>query len=525
MVRIEVYSPDKLVALLSSYSEASEAVVKSKDHLDYFKNYLGYKGAACVVVEERYVDRDFLEDYASYYVRCFHDYERTCTRLHFFSTNLEQAQLDKAISGEASIYTEEELQSSYLGFIIVKPLPRTIIGRTCLQPYDSDAERRYFVTRKYKVSLFGIPLEIETLAFQEQDSVAGACATSALWSIFQGTAYAFQHHVPSPVEITNYSDDAKPTESRRSPSRGLTREQAVAAIRKVGLEPIRVSTADAHTLVSTAYAYLGASIPLYLGVRLFEAPNTVGPIDHTLLNEIGGHAIAVSGYSIGKLKEVPYEVGDFRLRASRVDKLYGHDDQIGPFARMNINHQPIVFDTTQPPNSHLVLAGTWRHGNPARKIIVVPEELILPLYHKIRVPFELIQAMVLGFDIALKGVVSKVGVLSESLVWDISLTTINQVRQEIRQMTHVDTARRLELCTNSLPRFVWRARLTQSLAPALTILFDATDIEQGKVVSEIILEDKIVSNAAVIASRLPTVKVDQELTKQWPIWQHLSEQP
>ena len=38
--------------------------------------------------------------------------------------------------------------------------------------------------REYKVSLFGIDLAINTIAFQEQDRVVSACATSALWSMY-----------------------------------------------------------------------------------------------------------------------------------------------------------------------------------------------------------------------------------------------------------------------------------------------------------------------------------------------------
>ena len=34
-----------------------------------------------------------------------------------------------------------------------------------------------------------------------------ACATSALWSLFQKTAKIFQHSIPSPVEITKIDTD------------------------------------------------------------------------------------------------------------------------------------------------------------------------------------------------------------------------------------------------------------------------------------------------------------------------------
>ena len=34
----------------------------------------------------------------------------------------------------------ETLQKNYLGFIVVKPLPSTVVGRTCLKTYDDDGD-------------------------------------------------------------------------------------------------------------------------------------------------------------------------------------------------------------------------------------------------------------------------------------------------------------------------------------------------------------------------------------------------
>lgn len=47
-------------------------------------HYFDHIGAKTIIVENDYIDRDFLEDYSGYYARCFHDYQRSCTRLHFF---------------------------------------------------------------------------------------------------------------------------------------------------------------------------------------------------------------------------------------------------------------------------------------------------------------------------------------------------------------------------------------------------------------------------------------------------------
>src|SRR5882724_6416489 len=176
-------------------------VVQAKLHSLYFENYFKRVGAKTIVIEQEYIDRDFLEDFAGYYVRCFPDYERKGSRLHFFDFSFSQNQFLSVLDG-GNRQLVQKLQKGYLGFIVVKPLPETIIGRTCLATYPEEQNRSFPITRVYDANICGIPLTVKSLAYQKQDRVAAACATSALWSVFHGTGKLYHHHIPSPVEIT-----------------------------------------------------------------------------------------------------------------------------------------------------------------------------------------------------------------------------------------------------------------------------------------------------------------------------------
>ncbi len=68
------YSRPTLIRLLASKSQANPEAIADKPHLSYFDEYFSYLGAQTIIVENDYVDRDFLEDYAGYYSRCFADY-------------------------------------------------------------------------------------------------------------------------------------------------------------------------------------------------------------------------------------------------------------------------------------------------------------------------------------------------------------------------------------------------------------------------------------------------------------------
>jgi hypothetical protein len=196
-------STDTLKEVLPKKSEISLLELDTKLHIRYFGDYFNEIGAHTLVVENEYVDHDYSEDHAEYYVRCFKEYKRKCTRLHVFKSDFIKADLSSLLQGNEGRLSVDLLQESYLGFIVIKPLPKTVIGRTCLKTYPSDGPRYFPITRSYTANLFGINLKVESsLAFQEQDTVVAACATSALWSIFQGTGKLFQHAIPSPSVIT-----------------------------------------------------------------------------------------------------------------------------------------------------------------------------------------------------------------------------------------------------------------------------------------------------------------------------------
>ena len=65
------YSPENLSLALSNKYTTPE-VISSKNHFIYLKDYLGSSdmNAKTILVEEDYVSKDFLHDYANYYALC-----------------------------------------------------------------------------------------------------------------------------------------------------------------------------------------------------------------------------------------------------------------------------------------------------------------------------------------------------------------------------------------------------------------------------------------------------------------------
>lgn len=95
--QIEVcdYSIETLRRLISEKSKSNEDVIGSKLHHYYFEGYCDFIGVKTIVVENNYIDHDYLEDFSAYYVRCFSTYQRVCTRLHFFGVQFSQADFEQ----------------------------------------------------------------------------------------------------------------------------------------------------------------------------------------------------------------------------------------------------------------------------------------------------------------------------------------------------------------------------------------------------------------------------------------------
>ena len=112
-------------ALLSALSNplCSKPDLERRRTVLYLHGYLKALKAKTIVVEKGYTDADFLDDYASYYVRCWTDYERHCKRIHFFSRSFNAAEVRSAIVGASSNPLAKRMASTYLGFVVARPLP------------------------------------------------------------------------------------------------------------------------------------------------------------------------------------------------------------------------------------------------------------------------------------------------------------------------------------------------------------------------------------------------------------------
>ncbi len=127
-------------ALSNTHADVTD--VAARQHSNYLHGYLTQIGAGTLVVESPYTDADYLDGFTAYYAKCFANFQRSCKRLHVFRGSRALDIATKINSGTLSREEPDGLREDYLGFIVARPLPQAIIGRTALKTFDSDDGRR-----------------------------------------------------------------------------------------------------------------------------------------------------------------------------------------------------------------------------------------------------------------------------------------------------------------------------------------------------------------------------------------------
>jgi len=523
------YSVDVLCNFISQATDTPFHHVRQKRQITYLNHYLGHwrdmsraKGwGISLVVENAYIDQHFIEDYSQYFVRCFRQYPRDCMRIHFFDTracfngpdqDLDTETFRKWMVSPAVDDEKDPLRQGYLGYMVVRPIPSTFIAKLCLKAYghENGEEGKVLLTHPYKASLFGVNLVVGSIAFQEQDRVLSACATSALWSFFHAQTRLGDAQLPSPIEITKSAYSDNPYVDVPFPNAGLSLGMMCRGVRANGLEPklltIPEDDPDPDLFLEMIYAYCSGGHPLLMGVTVYRkvlrTPHPQGKGGWNLKQgladflirfsrsknrrrfrnhePIGLHAVTILGFALApqQQEELPDDAR-IRMRGHRIHKLYIHDDRTGPFACLERVDE----------GWELEIEGQFSQVQRIEKEIYHPTDLILGLYHKIRLHYLRMRATCTSLQIRLLQILDidykddpedlkAIRTYLGSLEWDIKIEEVSNIKERIRKDPNVLTEKE-DFLTRSFPKYIWTLKTWIGSEPIFELLFDATDIPQG----------------------------------------------
>jgi hypothetical protein len=299
--------------------------------VQYLSGYLCELRATVCLCESPYVDRHFLDEFASYYARSFRPPTSACRRLHFFASftvDALNATVDQLMSGDlAHDMAERAFSAAYLGFLVIRPLDGAKIGRTVLKTYPQMDRRHYTVTRPYRVNLLGMALRIDGLAYQQQDRGAAVCASTSLWSALQRIAFVAGNRTPTPHEVTVAARSPYPA------SAGLDDAGMAAALCGLGYIADSFAPAENRALFRALVATcLMSGLPVIL---LLSKKHQTGAGERRV-----GHAVVVTGFCRpDSVVEVPCDHPDvppLRMTGGSLATVYVHDDNLGSHAHYEI---------------------------------------------------------------------------------------------------------------------------------------------------------------------------------------------
>jgi hypothetical protein len=510
----------------------------SKRQVDYVYRYLNDLGAKSIVLESEYIDRDYLDDFAKYYVRRFNGNGHKCARLHFFAKEITHEEIIRLLMN-CEAKEHDELRNSYLGYMVIKPLPKTFIGRMCLRVYEQLLSEQLLL-RDYEVNFFGLKLSVKSVAFQEQDKVVSACATTAIWSALHAANWFPQELVPSCSKITTDAVNFISDSNNNFPNAQLTNKQMLRAIDVSGQRYYEHKLTDIpqEFALSIMENYLRSKIPLILGGDVYKLQSTeLSSSDEKEYTSLGGHAITVTG---------------FRFNSGAID-FFVHDDRLGPFVRTRVvATSDYVKKSKDEKCSEWSLAiqeksddGHWLDA----KEVIVPDSIIAICPKKVRLPLPLCLRTCNKIIEMYENVIGEVEKYSDyferednviakssAVSYEINLTTVSDLKQAIMKspvtklsiesknalamsdfFTDMESLK-LEILTKNMAKHQWSAQFYLEKEPAFIIFFDATEIAQGDAVSAVYPQDTL--SLLVIASGVKKIvgilkKKNKEVKKEY----------
>jgi hypothetical protein len=188
-------------------------------------------GCRTVIVEERYVDRDYRSEFSAFWSRRFDEKPALARRMHFFRAELGREHLH-----------DLPAEHGYLGYCVLRPTALGPVGRTVLAPPPEAAEATLTAIVD-RPTFFGQELPVRGVPFHQQDGEFLRCAHAAAW-----TCHYVAHHAG--VVARRLTADiaqlppAALSRFRPLPASGLTGEQLQALFTAIGIPAISYEVAD-----------------------------------------------------------------------------------------------------------------------------------------------------------------------------------------------------------------------------------------------------------------------------------------
>jgi len=253
----------------------------------------GLKGyVKSILIEPRYVCRDYRDLFSSFYSRKFLPRSSFCSRLHFF------AEPDLTVDG--AVFEPDRHAKSYIGYSVIQPVRDRCIGRTMIDPEKVGKPKDVFYCLRTatKVHINGVEYAVQGYPFISQSKEAMVCSHAALW----GVCRYLSERCPAYGEVRPYGliELTGRSSGRRVPYRGMTYEDYCEILAAFGCHPVALFpretnqtdwTKDRETFFDI-YSYVESGFPVLASI----GGHVTALIGHTVNKDLGLHTVDKSRY-------------------------------------------------------------------------------------------------------------------------------------------------------------------------------------------------------------------------------------
>ncbi|MBI5538549.1 MAG: hypothetical protein HY951_00690 [Bacteroidia bacterium] len=214
-----------------------------------------------VFIESPYVDKVYRDSYYNYFSSKLNHDKKDCIRISLFNSEIK-------FNDFRDNSTIDELKNKFLGFIVIRPTPPSIIGRSVITPeaFKKNSFKSRLINVKTTVNY--VKMKVRGFPHSSQDTETITCAETTIWSCLEyfGTEYP-EYKTILPSQITNVL--SKVAFERQLPSIGLNVRQISSALKEFGFGSKIYSSRDYNgnmwpdfPVISSTYIESG--IPLIL---------------------------------------------------------------------------------------------------------------------------------------------------------------------------------------------------------------------------------------------------------------------
>ena len=269
--------------------------------------------------EKKFRCKVYNEEYKNAYQNYFARYEKTCTRLHFFTNTGSKI-----------------TKNCYIGNCVLRPIKPASISYAVM-PFQavSGADKYCLCTEKFVEKFNKNNFTVDAWPFIQQDGSFDRCAHVALYSINQYLAKKGLAKKMNISQIVKKAEDV-PTLTREYPSEGLEILQIKYVLKEMGTFPIVYAYPSKAKEFDfppqrIIYHYIESGFPVLLGIK-------IGGTGHALVAL--GHSFNPDSWLINVRKALfrtTAPANFYHCSTHWVDDFIISDDNLGPYLSVDKN--------------------------------------------------------------------------------------------------------------------------------------------------------------------------------------------